>query len=201
LGLPAKYAAIKASEVNMAHRVCPWWLGYFLISPVRRIRQNPAAILAPYIREGQTVLEPGPGMGFFTLELARLVGPRGRVVAVDVQAKMLAKLKRRAATAGLAERIEARLAPADSLGVADLSGLVDFTLAFAVIHELPDAWRFFQEAAAAGKPESLVLVAEPKGHVKEPQFDTELRLAKEAGFEVIDCPEIKGSYAAVLKKR
>lgn len=185
----------------MAHRVCPWWLGYFLISPLRRIRQNPSAILAPYVREGQTVLEPGPGMGFFTLELARLVGTHGRVVAVDAQAKMLDKLKIRASKAGLAERIDARLAKADSLSVSDLAGQVDFTLAFAVIHELPDVWRFFQEVAAVSKPRSLVLVAEPMGHVKEPQFDTELRLAKEAGFEVADCPEIKSSYTAVLKKR
>jgi ubiquinone/menaquinone biosynthesis C-methylase UbiE len=79
----------------MAHRVCPWWLGYFLISPLRQFRQNPSAILRPYVHDGQTVLEPGPGMGFFTLELARLVGARGRVVAVDVQPKMLDKLKRR----------------------------------------------------------------------------------------------------------
>jgi ubiquinone/menaquinone biosynthesis C-methylase UbiE len=200
LGLRAKYAAIRAGEVNMVHRVCPWWLGYFLISPLRRMRQNPAAILASYVREGQTVLEPGPGMGFFTLELARLVGSRGLVVAVDVQAKMLEKLKQRAAKAGLAKCIDARLAPADSLGIADLSGLVDFTLAFAVIHELPDPARFFQEVATGSKSGSLVLIAEPKGHVKELQFESELRLAKEAGFETVDCPEIKGSYTALLKK-
>ncbi len=59
----------------MPERVCPWWLGYFLASPIRRLWQNPAQILRPYVREGMTVLEPGPGMVFFTLELARLVGP------------------------------------------------------------------------------------------------------------------------------
>jgi ubiquinone/menaquinone biosynthesis C-methylase UbiE len=185
----------------VGHRVCPWWLGYFLISPVRRFRQNPHTILAPYIREGQTVLEPGPGMGFFTLELARLVGARGRVVAVDVQAKMLDKLKKRAAKTGLSQRIDTRLAAPDSLGLADLARQIDFTLAFAVIHELPDAGRFFQEVAVASKSGSLVLIAEPKGHVKEADFNTELRLANEAGFEVADPPEIKGSYTALLKKR
>jgi hypothetical protein len=46
----------------MTHRVCPWWLGYFLISPLRRIGQHPKSILAPYVHEGQIVLEPGPGM-------------------------------------------------------------------------------------------------------------------------------------------
>jgi len=184
----------------MAHRVCPWWLGYFLISPFRRLRQDPAAIVAPYVREGQTVLEPGPGMGFFTLELARLVGARGRVVAVEVQLKMLEKLKRRATKAGLAERIDARLASPDSLGIRDLAGCVDFTLAFAVIHELPDAPRFFREISAAGKSGSQVLIAEPKGHVKEPDFNIELGLAKEAGFELLARPEIKGSHTALLKK-
>jgi hypothetical protein len=35
--------------------------------------QNPHELLAPYVREGMTVLEPGPGMRSFTLELACLV--------------------------------------------------------------------------------------------------------------------------------
>jgi hypothetical protein len=51
----------------MAHRVCPWWLGYLLVNPLRRLVQNPVALLQPYVAEGMTVLEPGPGMGFFTL--------------------------------------------------------------------------------------------------------------------------------------
>ena len=81
----------------MGHRVCPWWLGYFLASPLRRLLQDPVAITKPYVREGMTVLEPGPGMGFFTLEMARQVGASGRVVAVDVQPRMIAGLKRRLA--------------------------------------------------------------------------------------------------------
>ena len=59
----------------MGHRVCPWWLGYVLASPVRRLLQNPAEVVGPYVRPGMTVLEPGPGMGFFTLEMARQRGP------------------------------------------------------------------------------------------------------------------------------
>ena len=80
----------------MAHRICPWWLGYWLVSPLRKLRENPSKALAPFVREGMVVLEPGPGMGFFTLAVARLVGPEGRVVAVDLQPKMLASLERRA---------------------------------------------------------------------------------------------------------
>jgi len=47
-----------------------------------------------------TVLEPGPGMGFFPLEALQMVGSNGRVVAVDVQPKMLEVLRRRARRAG-----------------------------------------------------------------------------------------------------
>src|SRR5712692_2446259 len=109
---------------NMAHRVCPWWLGYFLLNPLRRFGQNPTNILSPHVREGMTVLEPGPGMGFFTLELARLVGSSGRVIAVEIQPKMLARLERRAAKAGLLDRLNVRLASPDSLNISDLAGSV-----------------------------------------------------------------------------
>src|SRR5271165_6799490 len=129
----------------MASHCCPWWLGYLLVSPLRRWMQDPVEILSPHVREGMTVLEPGPGMGFFTIPLARLVGARGRVVAVDMQPKMIAGLKRRAARANLLDRIDARVSPAENMGLDDLASKVDFTLAFAVVHEFPDAGRFFSE--------------------------------------------------------
>lgn len=184
----------------MAHHVCPWWFGYFLISPLRRWQYNPARVLAPYVREGMTVLEPGPGMGFFTLEFARLVGPSGRVVAVDIQRKMLAALKRRAAKAGLMERLDARLAGPDSMGVKDLKGQVDFAMAFAVVHEIPAPDRFFTEVAEALKAGALLLFAEPKGHVKNEMFDRELKAAAQAGLEIVDHPSIRRSRSVLLKK-
>jgi len=184
----------------MRKRVCPWWLGYVLASPLRRWLQDPAAIVAPYVREGMTVLEPGPGMGFFTLELARRVGPKGRVIAVDVQPRMIAGLKRRLAKAGLAERVEARVAPEDSMGLGDLAGKVDFTLAMAVVHEMPSASRLFAEAAAAMKPGSTLLLAEPSGHVKSDEFAAELKAAADAGFTVAENPTIRRSQAALLRK-
>ena len=184
----------------MAHRVCPWWLGYFLISPLRRLLLNPAKLLAPWVREGMTVLEPGPGMGFFTLPLARLVGPRGRVIALDVQPKMIRKLKRRLAKTGLQEQVDARLVNADSLAVSDLAGKVNFTLAFAMVHEMPSAARFFSETAAASKPGARLLLVEPAGHVTTEEFEAELRDAAQAGFNLLDRPHVRRSVAALLQK-
>ncbi len=184
----------------MGHRVCPWWLGYVLASPLRRLLQDPAAIIKPYVREGMIVLEPGPGMGFFTVELARYVGASGRVIAVDVQPRMIAGLKRRLAKAGLLDRTDARLAPSNSLDLQDLHGKVDFALAMAVVHEMPSPSRFFAEVANAMKPGAKLLLAEPSGHVKKDAFDAELQDAAAAGLELTDRPVIPRSQTALLKR-
>ena len=184
----------------MAKHICPWWVGYLLISPMRCWLQNPAAIVQPYVREGMTVLEPGPGMGFFTLELARQVGPNGRVVAVDVEPRMIDRLKRRMDKAGLLNRVDARVAKSDSMGLSDLRGKVDFVLAFFMVHEMPSATRFFAEAAETMKPGATLLLAEPPGHVKKEKFDAELQVATAAGFGIADRPSIRRAQAALLKK-
>ncbi len=182
----------------MGHRVCPWWIGWLLASPVRKLLQDPARILAPWVHDGMTVLEPGPGMGFFTLELARRVGPGGRVVAVDLQPRMLAGLRRRAARAGLAVRVETRVARATSLGIDDLAGKVDLVLAFAMVHELPDAEAFFRQARSALAPGGRILLAEPAGHVAAAEFEATLAAAERSGLRAEPGPAISRSRTAVL---
>lgn len=184
----------------MSHRVCPWWLGYLLASPLRRWVYAPDKILAPYVHEGMLVLEPGPGMGFFTLELARLVGAWGRAVVVDIQPRMLDGLKRRAAKAGLLERVDIRLAQPDSMGLTNLAGKVDFALAFAVVHEMPAASSFFAEVFQALKPGACLLLVEPAGHVNDADFAAELTAAAQARLNLVGRPAIRRSHAALLKK-
>ncbi len=145
-----------------------------------------------------TVLEPGPGMGFFTLELARLVGPRGRVVAVDLQDRMLARLRHRAERAGLGSRIETRLATRTALGIDDLAGEIDFVLAFAVVHEVPDRMAFFQDVRKTLGPTDRMLLAEPRGHVSEAKFAMTLDEAGSAGLRTAYLAAIPHSRAAVL---
>lgn len=182
------------------HRVCPWWLGYVLASPLRGLLENPNQLVKPYVREGMTVLEPGPGMGFFTLPLARLVGATGRVVAVEVQPRMLAGLKKRLARAGLLERVDARLVPPESMQISDLAGAVDCAVALAMVHEMPSARNFFKETAAALKKGGRILIVEPSGHVSPADFEEELSLAGEAGLTLIERPAIRRSHGALLGK-
>ena len=172
-----------------------------MASPLRRFFYDPSRLAAGFAGPGMTVVEPGPGMGFFTLELARIIGPAGRVIAVDIQPKMLDALRRRAVRAGLAERIHAMLAQPDSMGLGALAGTADLVWAFAVIHEMPDARRFFAESAEVLKPGGRVLVAEPAGHVKPEEFDAELKWAAESGLTLMARPAIRRSHAALLEKR
>jgi ubiquinone/menaquinone biosynthesis C-methylase UbiE len=182
----------------VSQMICPWWLGYALASPLRRLMHDPRAILSPFVSEGMAVLEPGPGMGFFTLELARLVGPRGRVVAIDAQPRMLAALRKRADRAGLLDRIDLRKARDTRMGTEDLRAAVDVLLAFAVVHELPDIAGFFVESRQTLKVGGKGLVAEPTGHVSEEAFAATLALAEKAGFSVEPGPAIRHSRTAVL---
>jgi SAM-dependent methyltransferase len=121
-------------------------------------------------------------------------------VAVDIQPKMLDRLRRRAAKAGLLERIQIRLAQPESMGLFDLAGAVDFALAFAIVHEVPSASGFFEEACQALKPGGCLLLAEPAGHVNAVEFEAELKDAARAGLELVDRPPIRRSHAALLKK-
>jgi ubiquinone/menaquinone biosynthesis C-methylase UbiE len=146
------------------------------------------------------VLEVGPGMGFFTLPMAKLVGSGGRVTCVDIQEKMLGALMRRARRANLAERIEARICDSDSLGVADLALRVDFVLAFAVVHEIGDSGRFFREVQNVLKPGGRVLFAEPSGHVSEPAFQESLSIAEHHGLQRVESLKISRSRAALLER-
>lgn len=183
-------------------RVCPWWLGYFLVSPIRRwLGHDPVAILSPYVREGMTVLEPGPGMGFFTIPLAQMLGDTGRVIAVDLQPKMIDALKRRATKAGVANRVDGRVTSADTMGLDDIAGKVDFTLAFAVVHEFPDAQHFFNQVARASRSGSKVLLAEPRGHVNDAKFEEELKYAAASGLQLASRPTVAQSHAALLEKK
>lgn len=184
----------------MAKRICPWWLGYVLASPLRRLLQDPAEIIGPYIREGMTVLEPGPGMGFFTLEMAQRVGPQGRVIAVDVQPRMIAGLKRRLAKVGLAQRVDARLAREESMGLGDLAGKVDSRWLWRLCTRCPAPADCSRKLRAAMKPGAILLLAEPSGHVKNDLFAAELQAAADAGFTVAERPTVRRSHAALLKK-
>lgn len=184
----------------MSQHVCPFWVGYLLLSPFRKLITNPDRILRPYVKPNMSVLDAGTAMGFFSLSLARLVGESGRVVCVDLQEKMIAKLKARAGAAELEGRMEFRVCTRESLTIDDLAGTIDFALAVAVVHEVPDARRFLTEVFNALKKGGSLLFSEPAGHVSTHGFAASLSLARAVGFDIRETRKIIRSHSALLTK-
>ena len=183
--------------VSMAEHVCPWWGGYFIDNPLRRLLHNPEKILEPYVKPGTTVMDFGCGMGLFSIAMAKMVGHEGKVIAVDLQQKMLDVLVKRAKKSGVAERITTHRCETGSIG---LTEPVDFALAFYSAHEVPNLRRLLDEIHGCLRPTGKLLVVEPKGHVGPKDFEAMLSLAEDIGFRVQERPHVRLSRAAVLVK-
>jgi 2-polyprenyl-3-methyl-5-hydroxy-6-metoxy-1,4-benzoquinol methylase len=177
--------------------VCPWWLCFTFDNILRRLVQNPERILRPYIKPGWTVLDVGPGIGYFTIPLARLVGGSGKVIAVDLQKEMLEGIRRRALKAGVLNRIELRQTIPETIGINER---LDFCLAFWMVHEVPDKPRFLSEISARLKPGGLLLLVEPNLHVSRIKYIETLQMAKNTGLNVMEEPHIFFSSSALLQK-
>ncbi|MBD3274884.1 MAG: methyltransferase domain-containing protein [Candidatus Marinimicrobia bacterium] len=182
----------------MGQEVCPVWAGYWLASPIRKLWQNPEKILSDYVKPGMTVIDVGSAMGFFTLPMAQLVDESGSVIAIDVQEKMLEKLRNRARKKNLHHRIQTHLAESTLLNMKRPVESVDFALAFAVVHEVPDQHQLFLELYQVLKDDARVLFAEPKGHVSKEAYSESIREARQAGFEVGKSLDIRGAIANIL---
>ena len=190
-----------AEAARRARHVCPWWLGYFLILPLRRLFEDPLRALAPVARPGMKALDFGAGMGYFSLPLARLVAPNGRVVCVDVQEKMLSALRRRAERRGLLGQIETVLCGSGTWPLETDAATFDLALACHVIHETPDAVATFRALAAALKPGGLLVFAEPAGHVSAAVFAEELRAAEGVGLRRLEpVAGLRRAQSVVLQK-
>ena len=182
----------------MAH-VCPWWFVRSFDNPIRRWFHDPEAIFASWVQEGMRVLDVGCGAGFDTEGLARLVGADGRVVAVDLQPRMLAMTERRLRRSGLIDRVELVEARVDDLRLESRAPF-DFAVAFWMVHEVEDPDWFFRQLRDAMAPGGSLLVCEPKLHVTGPAFERSLRVAQSVGFEEKDRSAIAFSRAALLTR-
>lgn len=176
---------------------CPWWLCFTFDNPLRRRLQDPDLILRGLVQPGQTVLDIGCGMGYFSLPMARLVGQHGKVICVDMQAQMLDAARRKAEKAGLDRVMKFQQCTGDSLGLADSA---DFALAFWMVHEVADQHRFLGEIKDSLAAGGTLLIAEPKLHVSRTEFDKTVAVAREKGFVIAAEPGVSMSMAVLLSK-
>ena len=179
------------------NRICQVEKARILDNRIRRWLQNPRKILGPYIKEGMTVLDIGCGPGFFSIDMAQMVGKSGRVIASDLQEGMLQKLRDKIRGTELEERITLHKCEENKIGVSDS---IDFVLAFYLLHEVPNQEQFFNEIASILKPNGQVFIAEPLFHVSRTAFEETLRKARDAGFTPVERPKVFLSKTVIMKK-
>jgi predicted methyltransferase len=120
----------------------------WLERPEREAEEEPSrAIEALGLRPGMTVADIGAGSGYYTVRMARRVGPDGKVYATDIQMGMLSLLQRRAKQ----EQIQ-NIVPV--LGALDLALMVD------VYHELSAPQVFVRRLREALKPDGRLVLIE-----------------------------------------
>jgi len=180
--------------------LCPWWAGYLLINPLRKLSLDPEKILGQYIREGMTVIDAGCAMGYFSIPAARIVGTSGTVICVDLQERMLSTLRKRAVKAGLDKQLKTRACRAESLMIDDLNGKIDAAITFAVIHEVPDEKGFLLELHRVLKPGGVLIAGEPKSQVSERNFEETVSKAEVHGFKLESINEYNSYRLAIFKK-
>jgi ubiquinone/menaquinone biosynthesis C-methylase UbiE len=141
---------------TMHYTGAPW-----LVRESRQREEDCRMLLeALAVEPGQTVCDMGCGNGFYTLELARRVGPRGLVYAVDIQPEMLRMLAERAAAEGLDNIRPVLGTPIDPrLPVA----AVDMVLCVDVYHEFSHPEEMLARIRASLKPRGRLVLAEFRG--------------------------------------
>lgn len=190
----SKGVSLLRRALYLGPHTCPWWFGYTFDNPIRRLFHDPNAILGDYVAPGQTVVDIGCGLGYFSLALARLVGPGGRVIAVDIQSQMVQRARRRACRQDLADRIDFRQCDPNRLGV---DSPADFVLAFWMIHEVTDPESLLEEVKSILRPHGRFLIVEPKGHVSADRFEKTVQQALSVGYVVSEGPEIRFSRSVI----
>jgi ubiquinone/menaquinone biosynthesis C-methylase UbiE len=178
-------------------RVCPAEHARFRDNKIRRWLQDPKKILAPYVNAGMCVLDFGCGPGFFTIDMAEMVGKSGRVIASDLQEGMLEKVQRKIQGTPLENIISLHQCQEKAIGLEDQ---VDFIMAFYVVHEVPDQQALFAEIATILNSGGRVFVVEPSLHVSKKAFETTIAAAQNAGLAPVERPKVFFSKAVILQK-
>ena len=179
-----------------------------LADPARDAWQKPEAVVAALgLRPGQTACDVGAGPGYFTLRLARAVGPGGRVFAVDVEPKILDALRERLAAAKV-RNVTPVLALADDALLPPAA--CDVVLIVDTYHHFPERPAYLRRLSAALKPGGRIVNVDyqkretPVGPPMDHRLarETFIEEAKSAGLAVMSEPQILPyQYVVVLSPR
>jgi ubiquinone/menaquinone biosynthesis C-methylase UbiE len=159
---------------------CPASFSWIVNNSIRRWYMRPVLDRLD-IRPGEKVLELGPGPGAFTIEAARRTKPGGRLLAVDIQPRMIAAVERKVRESKLTN-VETHVA--DAYHVPVETGSVDRAFLVTVLPEIPDRKQALQELRRVLKTGGVLSLTEEFLDPDYPLARTTIRWAEEAGFEL-----------------
>ena len=179
----------------------PHYVGYMLDSGFRRFFQSPGTIIERSgIEPGMTVMELGCGSGAYTTYVARVVGEKGEVYAVDVQSAMLRQLEQKLARAENQDirNVELKEASAYELPFAD--DFFDLVYMVTVLMEIPDRGRALREVKRVLKPGGTLAVTEFFPDPDYPFRSTVIKTGKREGLSLDGSQGNFWNYTVRFKK-
>jgi len=165
------------------HFPAPFFIGYFLDSNFRRRLQPPAKLIQRSgIKEGMKVLDLGCGSGAFTTFIARAVGEKGKVYAVDIQPQMLKQLENKLNMSENKDikNIEIKIASAYNLPFENDS--LDLVLVVTVLQEIPNRHKALREIRRVLKSDGILAVTEFLVDPDYPLKSTTAKICSAEGF-------------------
>ena len=179
-----------------------------LESPDRAAWQKPDQIMdALGVADGSTVADIGAGAGWFTIQLARRVGPTGTVYAEDIQRQMLEAIRRRVSREGL-QNVQTVLGTGTNPNLPARE--LDAILVVDVYPEVDDRVTFLRNLSVALKPSGRIGVVnyKPGGGGPGPAPSEGVRVensaveadARAAGLRVLTRATLPFQYLLVLGK-
>ena len=187
--------ALPAPQREIARIVSPIWA-----DEASRDKAGEAdnVIRALAIRPGQTVADIGAGSGYYTMRVARTVGPTGKVIAQDIMPRYLSQLQSRTRKAGLKNvsfvqgtASDPRLPPAS----------IDTALLIHMYHEIAQPYALLYKLRDSLKPGGQVAIVDLDRPADQHGMPKALLVCevKAVGYSLVSIADLKPGYLAIFK--
>jgi ubiquinone/menaquinone biosynthesis C-methylase UbiE len=170
---------------KIVHFPAPAFMGPLFDSALRRKIHPPELVVKRSgIKEGMRVLEVGCGSGAITTYVARTVGLKGEVYALDIQQKMLQQLENKLSRSDNQDLKNVELLKSSAYGLPFDDNSLDLVYMVAVLPEIPDKQRALREVRRVLKINGSLAVTEFWIDPDYPLKSTTMTWGKRAGFVV-----------------
>lgn len=192
LALPILWVTVAKLVRKLVHFPAPAFIGRLLDSGYRREIQPPSQLIERSgIQRGMKVLDLGCGSGAFTPSVARGVGEKGKVYALDIQAAMLEQLERKLTQPENRDIRNIKLIESSAYELPFDNGSLDLVYMVTVLQEVPDRSKALREVKRVLKSGGILAVTELFPDPDYPWKSTTIKLGQAAGF-VVD--KVSGNF-------